>query len=104
LKEGNFKILLKNDMKYYLQSIVDQYYHRDILTSNDAEATFSIIKKRLSLQKLPLLTVIQYFINYSITWLINSTKIEISLLYEGRVNPFIGKLHNIILLKNKLNL
>ena len=78
-------------MKYYLPSVVDQYYHRNILTSNAAEATFSAIKRRLSLQKQPLLIVIQYFINYSISWLINSTKIIIPLFYEGIVNPIIGK-------------
>ena len=48
-EDGNFKTLLKNDMKYYLPSVVDQYYHRDILTCNAAEATFSYIMRRLSL-------------------------------------------------------
>ena len=63
------------------------------MTSNAEKATFNFIKRRLSLQKQPLLTVIHYFINYSISWLINSTKIkiEIPLFYEKRVNPLIGK-------------
>ncbi len=72
-------------------SIVDKYYHRSILTSNAAETTFSVIKRRMALQKQSLLTVLQYFINYSMSWLIKSTKIEIPFFLKGRVNPLIRK-------------
>ena len=85
-------------------SIVDKYYHRGILTSNAAETTFSVIKRRISLQKQSLLTVLQYFISYSMSWLIKSTKIEIPFFLKGRVNPLIRKNALEYIKKNMMNI
>jgi len=51
MKELNFKIQLKNDMDIIFQVLLINTIIEIILTSNVSEATFSINKRRLSLQK-----------------------------------------------------
>ncbi len=93
LPDEEFKGYLIKDMKFYLPSVVDKYYHRFTLTSNAAETTFSVLKGYTQVKKNPLLSVINYFIEMALRWIIESSrlKIQIPLFLEGRVNEFIGK-------------
>lgn len=91
-KKKNFYTLLDNDKKYFLPSIIDKYYHRNTLTSNNAETIFSVVKRNLK-RKYPKSMVINLLINLSMKWLIQSIKkpISIPLSLQGRVNEFIGQ-------------
>ena len=93
LPEKKFKKRLIKDMCFYLPSIVDNYYHRLILTSNAAETTFSVLKGYTQVKKNPLLSVINYFIEMALTWVTESSRMknQIPLFLEGRVNEFTGQ-------------
>lgn len=93
LKESNFKTLLINDKDYYIPSIVDKYYHRNILTSNLAESCFSILKRTLNWKKETITVGIETMINISISLINNSLNVkeEIPFVFKNRVNLMIGK-------------
>ena len=93
LKQNNFSELLKNDMSHFLPSEVDKLYHRNVLTSNSAETTFSVLKNIMSLKTAALWVIIEVLMYISISWITDSlnTRIVIPNVFEGLVNPLIGK-------------
>ena len=93
LTNSNFKTLLINNLKYYLPSIVDNYYHRNNLTCNLSECSFNVLKRRCDWTKLPITTLIERIARESISLLNNSINqiIKIPFILFGRVDPFIGK-------------
>ena len=91
-EKSNFYTCLENDTKCFLPSIIDKYYHRNTLTSNNAETVFSAVKRNFK-RKYPKSLVINLFVNLSMKWLMQSIKkpISIPISLQGRVNELIGQ-------------
>ena len=87
-----FKTQLINDMKHYLPSIVDKYYHRNNLTSNLAESSFSVLKRMTQWTKQPITTSIEIMARRSKVFLVNSInkRINVPISLLNRVDEKIG--------------
>ena len=70
-------MLWLKDKDKYLPSVVDEFYHRGVLTSNAAEGVFSVLKRECNYSKQPLLTLLEVLMNISERWLKQSLSYRI---------------------------
>ena len=84
-----------NDSKHFLPSIIDELYHRNNLTSNLAECSFSILKRTSQWTKHPIVTNIENMERRSVILLkksINTNNIFIPSVFSDCVDECIGKI------------
>ena len=93
LNDSKFKTTLIKDMKFFLPSIVDNYFHRNILTSNLAECSFWTLKVSCKWTNQPISTVIETLMRRSISLLVKSMneQVNIPVVFSDRVEESIGK-------------
>ena len=92
LKDSEFKTILNKDKPHFLPSEIDNYFHRNNLTSNLAESLFSILKRKCKWTKQSVVIIIQHLVNITMRLIDNSINTNDGMCYfENTVNEFTGK-------------
>jgi len=92
-KVSKFLELLIKDFDYYLPSKVDCLYHRDTLSSNVVETSFSTLKNCCNRKKQPLMTVLEHLLRISMKWLFESCNVtcKVPSILQGLIDINVGK-------------
>ena len=69
LKETSFRTVLTKHLKYFLPSVVDKLFNKEIVNSNYAESTFNTLKRLCSTLAHPFSSIMEKLMIFSESWM-----------------------------------